>query len=314
MMMPSPLTRLSSEFPTLKAPKQGYLDTATCVLFGENLHQGDWSAFCTSLGEALMPLAGWRIAGIDVLALSLPYNAELQALCWQYGWDIAPLDHPITLKAQGVLVMDMDSTAIEIECIDEIAKLAGVGEEVAQVTERAMQGELDFEASLRQRVATLEGASESILSEVKRQLPLMPGLQDLSMFLQHHGWFVAIASGGFTYFAEVLKDKLDLSDIKANELEIEEGILTGKIKGEVVDAQSKADFLLALSERYQVVPSNTLAIGDGANDLPMIAQAGLGIAYHAKPSVQAQAPMAIRFTDLRGVIAVLSASLYTSFQ
>ncbi len=311
-MIPSPLTSLLTLFPSLKATIDPVLNPATCVLFGENLHLGDWPSFHQALGEKLTPIAGWRIAGLDVLVLNRPFTLAFQQLCAEFHWDVASLDHPITLKAQGILVMDMDSTAIQIECIDEIAKLAGVGDQVAQVTEAAMQGKLDFEASLRQRVSALSGTPANVLETVKKRLPLMPGLTDLTAFLHHYGWYLAIASGGFTYFSEILKTKLDLCETKANQLEIVDGTITGNLLGEIVDAQSKADFLAALVSRYRISSNNTIAIGDGANDLPMIAQSGLGIAFHAKPSVQAQAPMKICFTDLRGVIAVLSVSLYSS--
>ncbi len=311
-MIPSPLTSLSTQFPSLKVPINTVLDKATCVLFGENLHLGDWTRFHEMWGTTLKPISGWRIAGLDVLVLDCPFTLEFQQLCAAFHWDLASLNHTITLKAQGLLVMDMDSTAIQIECIDEIAKLAGVGEEVSKVTEAAMQGELDFEASLRQRVSALSGTSENVLERVLNNLPLMPGLTDLTAFLHHQGWYLAIASGGFTYFSEVLRSKLDLCETKANKLEICDGILTGNIVGDVVDAQSKADFLKTLAHRYQIPMRNTIAIGDGANDLPMIAEAGLGIAFRAKQSVQNKAPMKICFTDLRGVIAVLSVSLYSS--
>ena len=311
-MIPSPLTSLFTQFPSLKSPINSTLNNATCVLFGEDLHLGDWRRFHQLLGENLDPISGWRISGLDVLVLNRPICDEFQQLCAQFKWDLASLDHSVTLKSQGVLVMDMDSTAIQIECIDEIAKLAGVGEQVSAITEAAMQGELDFEDSLRQRVSALSGTPENVLDIVKRNLPLMPGLTDLTAFLHHQGWHLAIASGGFTYFSEILKSKLDLCETKANQLEIIDGLLTGNVLGEVVDAQSKADFLKELANRYQISNHNTIAIGDGANDLPMIIEAGLGIAFHAKPSVQAQAPMKICFTDLRGVIAVLSVSLYSN--
>ena len=152
------------------------------------------------------------------------------------------------LREPGLVVMDMDSTAIEIECIDEIAVLAGVGEQVAEVTERAMQGELDFEQSLRQRVATLAGSDEAILEQVKSQLPFMPELRELVTTLHHYGWKAAIASGGFTYFSDHLKQELDLAHAQSNTLEIVEGKLTGKVLGDVVDAQAKASILRSLAE------------------------------------------------------------------
>lgn len=197
------------------------------------------------------------------------------------------------LAEPGLLVMDMDSTTIEIECIDEIAKLAGVGEEVSEVTERAMLGELDFAQSLHQRVATLANSPETILSDVAKNIPLMAGLKNLITELKKHNWRIAIASGGFTYFADHLKDTLNLDAAFANTLEIIDGKLTGKVLGSVVDAQVKADSLGILSKEYQIPQSQTVAMGDGANDLVMMAAASFGVAFHAKPIVLAQADTSI---------------------
>ncbi|TWX69846.1 phosphoserine phosphatase SerB [Colwellia demingiae] len=197
------------------------------------------------------------------------------------------------LEVPGLLVMDMDSTTIEIECIDEIAKLAGVGEEVAEVTERAMLGELDFAQSLHQRVATLAESPESILSDVAKNIPLMAGLKPLIVELKKHNWRIAIASGGFTYFADHLKETLNLDAAFANTLEIIDGKLTGKVLGNVVDAQVKADSLAILSKEYQIPDKQTVAMGDGANDLVMMAAASFGVAFHAKPIVLAQADISI---------------------
>ncbi len=203
-----------------------------------------------------------------------------------------------TLSKPGLLVMDMDSTTIEIECIDEIAKLAGVGEEVAEVTERAMLGELDFAQSLHQRVATLANSPESILSDVAKNIPLMAGLKTLILELKKHNWRIAIASGGFTYFADHLKDTLNLDAAFANTLEIVDGRLTGKVLGNVVDAQVKADSLAILSKEYQIPKAQTVAMGDGANDLVMMAAASFGVAFHAKPIVLAQADSSINAQGL----------------
>ncbi len=203
-----------------------------------------------------------------------------------------------TLSEPGLLVMDMDSTTIEIECIDEIAKLAGVGEEVAEVTERAMLGELDFAQSLHQRVGTLANAPESILSDVAKNIPLMAGLKPMISELKKHNWRIAIASGGFTYFADHLKDTLDLDAAFANTLEIIDGKLTGKVLGGVVDAQVKANSLAILSKEYHIPKDQTVAMGDGANDLIMMAAASFGVAFHAKPIVLAQADSSINVQGL----------------
>ncbi|WP_440875708.1 phosphoserine phosphatase SerB [Thalassotalea sp. PLHSN55] len=212
--------------------------------------------------------------------------------------EAALLENAPKLAQPGLLVMDMDSTTIEIECIDEIAALAGVGEEVAEVTELAMQGKLDFAQSLHQRVATLKDAPESILAAVAKDIPLMPGLKPLIKVLKENNWKVAIASGGFTYFSEHLKSMLDLDRTFANQLEIIDGKLTGKVLGDVVDAQAKADSLAILSEQYGIAHNQTVAMGDGANDLVMMAAAYLGVAYHAKPIVLEQADTSISHVGL----------------
>lgn len=209
------------------------------------------------------------------------------------GIEAALIKNAPKLSEPGLLVMDMDSTTIEIECIDEIAKLAGVGEQVAAVTELAMQGELDFAQSLHQRVATLEDSPEQILADVAKNIPLMAGLEDLISELKKHNWRIAVASGGFTYFADHLKELLALDATFANVLEITDGKLTGKVLGSVVDAQVKADSLTLLAEQYQIPTSQTVAMGDGANDLVMMAAAAFGVAFHAKPIVLAQADSSI---------------------
>lgn len=222
----------------------------------------------------------------------------LADFCLTHHIEAALVTQVPCLNQPGLLVMDMDSTTIEIECIDEIAKLAGVGDEVAEVTERAMLGELDFAQSLHQRVATLANSPESILTEVAKNIPLMPGLMPLIVELKKHNWRIAIASGGFTYFADHLKETLQLDAAFANTLEIIDGKLTGKVLGKVVDAQVKADSLAILSEKYQIPTKQTVAMGDGANDLVMMAAASFGVAFHAKPIVLAQADSSINIQGL----------------
>ena len=203
------------------------------------------------------------------------------------------------LNCPGLLVMDMDSTAIEIECIDELALMAGVGEVVAKLTEQAMQGELDFEESLRARVAQLAGADEMIIHTLCDKLPLMPGLKEMVKELQNHGWRLVLASGGFTPFVEYLKRLLDLDAAYANELVIADGRLTGQVSGQIVDAQYKADTLVRSAQKWQIQSGQSLAIGDGANDIPMINAADFGVAYHAKPKLEAVADQAIKILDLK---------------
>ena len=226
----------------------------------------------------------------------------LSDFCLAEQCEAALVENAPKLTEQGLLVMDMDSTTIEIECIDEIAKLAGVGEQVAEVTERAMQGELDFAESLHHRVATLANAPESILAAVAQDIPLMDGLVELIDELKQHNWKIAIASGGFTYFADHLKHMLSLDDAVANTLEIINGKLTGKVLGAVIDANAKAGTLKNLSEKYHISPTQTVAMGDGANDLVMMEAAHLGVAFRAKPIVQSKADSALHLSGLSGMV------------
>ncbi|GAD90384.1 phosphoserine phosphatase [Vibrio halioticoli NBRC 102217] len=252
--------------------------------------------------------ASWGVGRYQVF-LTSSANVEMHSEALTSAKiDFAHLKDLPNMTEPGLALFDMDSTLIEIECIDEIAKLAGVGEEVSEVTERAMQGELDFEQSLRQRVSKLADADESILMEVRSELPLMAEAKLLIDGLKQAGWKVAVASGGFTYFSNHLKELLDLDFARSNRLEIKSGKLTGAVLGEVVSAQTKADILEQLRVEYQLERTNCIAVGDGANDLVMMAVAGLGIAYHAKPKVVEQAQTAVNYADLGGVLCILSAS------
>ncbi|MGY6031188.1 phosphoserine phosphatase [Phytobacter sp. AG2a] len=279
------------------------------LLYGRKLDKAHLTAWQRKLGAAMVIVAAWRVDDYQVIRLAGSLTPRATRLAHDSGLDVAPLGKIPSLRMPGVMVMDMDSTAIQIECIDEIAKLAGTGEQVAEVTERAMRGELDFTASLRSRVATLKGADANILHQVRETLPLMPGLTQMVLKMQTLGWKVAIASGGFTFFADHLREKLSLSDAVANQLETFDGKFTGNVLGDIVDAQYKAKTLTELAEKYEIPLTQTIAIGDGANDLPMIKAAGLGIAYHAKPKVNEKAEVTIRHADLMGVFCILSASI-----
>ncbi|HFC8547934.1 TPA: phosphoserine phosphatase SerB [Neisseria lactamica] len=202
----------------------------------------------------------------------------------------------------GLIVSDMDSTLITIECIDEIAACAGLKERVAEITERAMRGELDFEQSLRSRVALLAGLDESVLAEVyENVLKLSPGAEFLLDECKRHNVKFLLVSGGFTFFTERLQQRLGFEYQHANVLEIENGKLTGRLKGRIIDAQAKADLLREYRSRLGLQPYQVLAVGDGANDIPMLKEAGVGVAYRAKPKAQAVADACINFGGLERV-------------
>ena len=279
------------------------------LLYGRGLDKARISDFQHRLGAAIVVVSSWRIDDYQVVRIAGSLTGRIKRVADEFQMDVVPLGNIPKLRSPGLLMMDMDSTAIQIECIDEIARLAGVGDEVAEVTERAMQGELDFSESLKARVGLLAGADAAILQQVLDTLPLMPGLTSLVRKLQAMDWHVAIASGGFTFYANHLKDSLRLIAVYANQLEIKDGKLTGKVKGPVVDAKYKAQALVKLAEFLNIPLEQTVAIGDGANDLKMLKKAGLGIAFHAKPKVYARATVAIRHADLMGVMCTLSGGL-----
>lgn len=212
------------------------------------------------------------------------------------------------LQKMGLCVMDMDSTLIAIECIDEIADMMGLKPQVAEITEAAMRGELDFSASLRKRVALLKGLPQTALqSVIDERLAFNPGTQDWINTCKKHGIKTMVVSGGFTFFADHVKKTLGLDYAVSNTLEIVDGKLTGQIVGDIVDAQRKADELIKLRDQLGLAAAQTIAIGDGANDLKMMAVAAVGVAYHAKPVVQEQAMYALNVVGLDGVANLLTA-------
>jgi len=203
-------------------------------------------------------------------------------------------------------VMDMDSTLIGIECIDEIADMQGLKPQVAAITDSAMRGEIDFAESLRRRVALLEGLEEGALQRVyDERLQLNPGAEDMLAALKKHGIKTLLVSGGFVFFTERLKQRLGLDFAHANTLEVVDGKLTGKVLGQILDAQGKAEALLHISGELGLRPEQVIAMGDGANDLKMMAKAGISIAYHAKPVVREQASYALNFVGMDGLVHLL---------
>lgn len=230
---------------------------------------------------------------------------SLMKLSSEMGMDFSLQLDNMYRRMRRLICFDMDSTLIQTECIDELAERAGVGEQVRAITERAMRGEIDFKESFTERVALLKGLDESVMKEIAENLPITEGVERLMFVLKHYGYKIAILSGGFTYFGEHLKRKFGIDYVYANELEIENGKLTGRYLGEIVDGKRKAELLKLLAQVEKVDIAQTIAVGDGANDLPMLSTAGLGIAFHAKPKVVENAEQSINTIGLDGVLYFL---------
>ncbi|RLT92144.1 phosphoserine phosphatase SerB [Ketobacter sp.] len=232
-------------------------------------------------------------------------RAQFLAAAGDLGVDIAFQKDNAYRRNRRLVCFDMDSTLIEAEVIDELAKAAGVGEAVSAITEQAMRGELDFTQSFQRRVGLLKGLDESVLEGIAHNLPITEGAEDLIRALKALGYKTAILSGGFTYFGQFLKQKLGIDYVYANELEIKDGKVTGEVKGRVVDGQRKAELLRQLAAQENLNLQQVIAVGDGANDLPMLSVAGLGIAFRAKPVVKESAEHAISELGLDGILYLL---------
>lgn len=219
--------------------------------------------------------------------------------------DIAFQEDNLFRRNRRLVCFDMDSTLIEAEVIDELAKAAGVGQQVADITEAAMRGEIDFKESFSQRMSLLKGLDESVLVDIAQQLKITEGAEELISTLKRLGYKTAILSGGFNYFGRYLQDKLGIDYVYANELDIEDGKVTGKVSGVVVDGARKAELLKELANKENISLEQVIAVGDGANDLPMLNVAGLGIAFRAKPLVKASAEQSISNLGLDAILYLI---------
>lgn len=232
-------------------------------------------------------------------------KAEFMKLSAEQVMDISFQEDSMYRRMRRLICFDMDSTLIETEVIDELAVRAGVGDQVKAITESAMRGEIDFSESFRQRCSLLKGLDVSVMQEIAENLPITEGVDRLMRILKKVGFKIAILSGGFTYFGNYLKQKYNIDYVYANELEVENGKLTGRYVGDIVDGKRKAELLRLIAQVENVDIRQTVAVGDGANDLPMISIAGLGIAFHAKPKVKENAKQSISTIGLDGILYFL---------
>jgi phosphoserine phosphatase len=244
-------------------------------------------------------------ASVEFSVRGTPKNKECMKLSTELEMDISFQEDSMYRRMRRLICFDMDSTLIETEVIDELAIRAGVGDQVKAITEAAMRGEIDFCESFRQRCALLKGLDVSVMQEIAENLPITEGVDRLMRILKKVGFKIAILSGGFTYFGNFLKQKYNIDYVYANELEIENGKLTGNHVGDIVDGKRKAELLRLIAQVENVDIRQTVAVGDGANDLPMISIAGLGIAFHAKPKVKATAKQSISTIGLDGILYFL---------
>lgn len=239
----------------------------------------------------------------------LPHRVKQIAANNLYHVDINVMPLATLVRPHKLALFDMDSTLIEQEVIVELAKKAGIGEQVDTITESAMRGEIDFAESFTRRVALLKGLSSEVLEDIiANHITFSPGAKRLISALKNHGYYVVLVSGGFNYFAEYVKNSLGMDESYANDLDIVDNLVTGEITSAIVDGKRKAEILQAVAQRLGIKLSETVAVGDGANDLPMLGLADIGIAYRAKPIVRDQADYAVTVAGLDGVMTVLGLS------
>jgi len=230
---------------------------------------------------------------------------ELRTECEKLGLDVVMQGVDKSKKEKRLIVFDMDSTIVDFETINQIAHFVGVDKQVKEITDRAMNGELDFEEALRERVRLLKGTPMSALDEIARNIQFTPGSEELIRHLKEMGYRTALISGGFTYFTDILKDRLGFDYTFANELEIVDGVLTGEVEGEIIDAEAKGRIVNYLAELENISPDNVVAVGDGANDCLMIQNAGLGVAFNAKDILKKVSDGSLSKENLLGLLNVL---------
>lgn len=307
--------RLVAEKEALVHRPEAHTCTITCL--GDFIPPGAIAAITNELYrkglniEKIGKLAWGHIQCLEITASSpqpIPVKeltAFFLSISHETGVDIAVQKESLFRRSKRLVVMDMDSTLIQVEVIDELARSAGVGEKVSNITDRAMNGEIDFSEALRERVALLEGLSADVLDKVYLSIPLTPGAEKLIKILKKLGYKIAVISGGFDYFTDRLKQDLFLDYAYSNRLEIEDGKLTGRVTGEIIDGERKARLLVEIAAKESVSLDQVIAIGDGANDLPMLGKAGLGIAFNAKKTVREAAKYSISQKRLDSILYLL---------